>query len=82
MQCKILPKKFEIKKSRQSSKPAFDIVRVNPSGDTVIAGRAGANSDVVIKSGRQVVGKVKSDSRGEWVFLPEKPLKLGSSQVS
>ena len=70
------------KKRRQSPKPAFDIVRVNPRGDAVIAGRAGPNSDVVIKSGRQVVGKVKSDGRGEWVFLPEKPLKPGGQELS
>ena len=75
-------KKLDVKKRLPISKPSFDIVRVNPEGDAVIAGRAGPNSDVIIKSGRQVVGKVKSDGRGEWVFLPKKPLKPGGQELS
>jgi hypothetical protein len=75
-------KQLDVKKRLQPSKPAFDVVRVNPKGDAVIAGRAGPNSNVIIKSGRQVVGKVKSDGRGEWVFLPKKPLKPGGQELS
>ena len=73
---------LDIKKRDRSSKPAFDIVRVNPKGDAVIAGRAGPNSNVIIKSGRQVVGEVKADGRGEWVFLPKKPLESGGQELS
>lgn len=75
-------KKLDVKKRLKTLKPAFDVVRVNPEGDAVIAGRAGPNSNVIIKSGRQVLGKVKSDGRGEWVFLPKKPLKPGGQELS
>ena len=73
---------LDIKIRQKSLKPTFDIVRVNPKGDAVIAGRARPNSDVVIKSENQVVGKLKADGRGEWVFLPKRPLKPGGQELS
>ena len=63
-------------------KPSFDVVRVNPQGDTVIAGRAKPGSTVVILDRGKVIGKVTADSRGEWVFVPDKPLAPGSRQLS
>ena len=38
--------------------PSFDVVRVNPRGDTVIAGRAAAGAEVTILSNDEVIGKV------------------------
>ncbi len=57
--------------------PSFDVVRVNPSGDTVIAGRAQPGSEVTILDGKEVLGSVEADSRGEWVFLPDAALGPG-----
>lgn len=62
--------------------PSFDVVRVGPNGDTVIAGRAEPGSTVVILDGGQVLGEVTADARGEWVFVPTKPLSPGSRQLS
>ncbi|MEE8393112.1 MAG: LysM peptidoglycan-binding domain-containing protein [Rhodospirillales bacterium] len=64
------------------SLPAFDVVRVNPLGDTVIAGRAQPASTVRIMDDGAVIGEVVADARGEWVFLPEKPLPPGSRRLS
>ncbi len=62
--------------------PSFDVIRVNPEGDTVIAGKAPPGSEVQILDGETVIGTVKADERGEWVFIPEKPLSPGSRNLS
>ncbi len=61
--------------------PSFDIVRVNPRGDTVIAGRAAAGAEVTILSNDETIGKVTADKRGEWVLVPDKPLPPGSRRL-
>jgi len=66
----------------QSRAPTFDVVRVNPEGDTVIAGRAMPGSEVRILENGVVIGTVMADERGEWVFIPEKPLLSGSRNLS
>ena len=55
--------------------PKFDVVRVDPEGNIVIAGRAQPNSIIEIISGREQLGQVKADGRGEWVFVPASRLK-------
>lgn len=57
--------------------PSFDVVRVNPSGDAVIAGRAQPDAEVTILDQGKVIGSVKADNRGEWVFLPDSALDPG-----
>ncbi len=63
-------------------KPSFDIVRISPDGDTVIAGRAAPGVQVVIYDGDTELGRAKADERGEWVFLPEKPLPAGTRRLN
>jgi hypothetical protein len=62
--------------------PTFDIVRVNPQGDTVIAGRAKPGTKVEIYDGDAKLGEVEADRRGEWVFVPDKPLAPGNRRLS
>jgi len=62
--------------------PSFDVVRVNPRGDAVIAGRAQPNAEVTVRSGKDEVGSVKADSRGEWVLVPKAPLPSGQRELS
>lgn len=57
--------------------PSFDVVRVNPSGDAVIAGRAEPDSKVTILDKGKIIGSVQADNRGEWVFLPDSALDPG-----
>jgi hypothetical protein len=52
-------------------------VRVNPSGDAVIAGRAQPDAEVIILDQGKAIGSVKADNRGEWVFLPDSALDPG-----
>lgn len=58
--------------------PTFDVVRVNPNGDAVIAGRAMPASTVVNLDNEVEFGRVQADDRGEWVFVPATPLKPGT----
>lgn len=62
--------------------PSFDVVRVNPAGDTVMAGRAAPNSLVIIYDGEREIGRVQADARGEWVFVPNQPLAPGTRELS
>ncbi len=62
--------------------PSFDVVRVNPDGDAVIAGRALPGSTVEIIDGDVVIGTVVADERGEWVFVPDQPLRPGSKSLT
>ncbi|MDG4603074.1 MAG: LysM peptidoglycan-binding domain-containing protein [Defluviicoccus sp.] len=61
--------------------PSFDVVRVHPTGDAVMAGRASPGSTVVIWDGETRLGEVAADGRGEWVFLPDTPLAAGSHRL-
>jgi nucleoid-associated protein YgaU len=62
--------------------PDFDVVRVRPDGQTVIAGRAAPGTTVSVLDGSTVVATVTADARGEWVALPDKSLTPGSHELS
>ena len=62
--------------------PSFDIVRVERSGETVIAGRAAPESEVTVttQDGTEI-GRARADSAGTWALVPEKPLGPGSHEL-
>ena len=68
--------------AKPATLPSFDVVRINPTGDAVIAGRAAPGAQVTIYDGDQPIGTVKADERGEWVLIPKKPLPPGSRELS
>ena len=57
--------------------PSFDVVRVGPQGNAVIAGRAAPGADVVVFDGGREVARARADRRGEFVALPAAPLAGG-----
>jgi len=63
-------------------KPRFDIVRISPEGDAVIAGRAAPGAEVTITSNGREIGKVQADSAGQFVFIPQEKLPSGGQQLS
>lgn len=71
-----------VKPAAKPKAPSFDVVRINPKGDTVMAGRAEPNKTVIIKDADKEIGRVTADQRGDWVFVPEKPLPPGSRRLS
>jgi hypothetical protein len=68
--------------SKPPTSPSFDVVRVNPDGRAVIAGRAAPGSHITVLDGDQPIGSVDADPRGEWVLLPDKPLSSGTRQLT
>lgn len=68
--------------SGSTDKPTFDIVRVNPQGDTVIAGRARPNSEITVMQGDKVIGRARADKRGEWVLVPQTPIAPGTHTLT
>ena len=64
-------------------KPTFDVVRISPSGDAVIAGRAAPGAEITVTlDGEKEVGTVRADERGEWVLLPSEPLPPGTHEFT
>jgi nucleoid-associated protein YgaU len=61
--------------------PSFDIVRVEPSGETVLAGRATPGAEVTVLDRGEALGTVTADEAGEWVLLPETPLSPGTHEL-
>jgi nucleoid-associated protein YgaU len=62
--------------------PVFDIVRVQPDGSMVIAGRAAAGASVDIVTGDRVLGNATTDATGAFAFVLEQPLAPGDYSIS
>ena len=62
--------------------PSFDTVRVEKTGEAVIAGRAEPGSEVVIKLDGQEIGRGTANADGAFVIVPEKPLPEGSGALT
>ncbi len=61
--------------------PSFDIVRVEPTGETVIAGRAAPGAKVTVMDRDRPIGTATANESGEWVLLPEQPLAPGTHEL-
>jgi nucleoid-associated protein YgaU len=57
--------------------PSFDVVRVEPDGDTLVAGRAEPGSSVTIEVDGEAVGSAEVDAGGAFVAI----LDLGTSDA-
>ncbi|MEM8986336.1 MAG: Ig-like domain-containing protein [Pseudomonadota bacterium] len=62
--------------------PSFDIVRVDRSGQAVIAGRAAPGASVTLYSDGAPIAETVADARGEWVVVVETPLKEGAQELT
>ncbi len=66
----------------QTEVPRFDIVRVDPQGHAVLAGRAPPGSEVTVFDGDHELGRAAATNDGEWVLVPDAPLPPGESQLT
>ncbi|MDE1159197.1 MAG: LysM peptidoglycan-binding domain-containing protein [Neorhizobium sp.] len=57
--------------------PSFDVLRVEPDGSTVIAGRATAHSTLEVTDGASTVAKVDVGPSGDFAAILDKPLSPG-----
>jgi hypothetical protein len=67
--------------ARDDGVPAFDIARVEPSGDTVIAGRAAPGSTVELLRNGRVHDRIVVDASGQFVMPPTR-LPVGESELT
>jgi hypothetical protein len=62
--------------------PSFDVVRITPQGEAVIAGRAAPGVEVTVLDDSKPLGHVVADEHGDWVLLPMDRLAPGEHQLS
>jgi len=63
-------------------RPTFDIVRVDPTGEAVIAGKAEPGAEVRLYANRREIAKTTADSNGEWVIIVNTPLDEGDQELT
>lgn len=61
--------------------PTFDVLRVEPDGSTVIAGRAEPEATVEIVDGDKVITSIKAGESGDFVAILDDPLPAGDHQL-
>jgi hypothetical protein len=62
--------------------PRFDIVRITPNGQPVIAGRAAPGAQVAIQDQGKTIGEAQADAQGNWLFIPPAPLPAGPRELT
>lgn len=62
--------------------PTFDIVRIDPAGTAVIAGRGVPEWTLRILADGDAIAETDINDRGEWVIIINEPLPAGSIELS
>jgi hypothetical protein len=62
--------------------PSFDIIRIEPDGQSIIAGRAQPHSEWILLNNGTPIASVRADDNGEWVVLPDAALIPGANAFS
>ncbi|MGF1628391.1 MAG: SPOR domain-containing protein [Kiloniellaceae bacterium] len=62
--------------------PSFDIIRIEPDGQSIIAGRAEPFSEWILLNNGHPIASVRADVNGEWVVLPDASLVPGANAFS
>lgn len=66
----------------ESPVPMFDIVRIEPTGVVVVAGRWLPNKSVSIVVNGEIVATERTDKNGEFVYSPTRPFDAGNYTIS
>lgn len=62
--------------------PTFDIVRIEPAGTIVVAGRWMADKNISIVINGAIVATGRTDANGEFVYAPHRALEPGNYTIS
>ncbi|MGV1014260.1 MAG: LysM peptidoglycan-binding domain-containing protein [Methyloceanibacter sp.] len=62
--------------------PSFDVVRIEPTGDGVLAGRAAPGWRISVESSGMQVALAEADDQGEWTVILSRPLPPGTHTLS
>jgi outer membrane protein OmpA-like peptidoglycan-associated protein len=60
----------------------FDVVRIDPEGASVFAGRAPPNAQVTVLANGEAVATTKADENGQWASVVEHPFSPGEYRLS
>ncbi len=63
-------------------RPTFDVVRVDRSGEAVMAGRAAPGDTVRVYANGALIGETTADRRGEWTMIVPTPLDEGDQEIT
>lgn len=72
----------EIEAIQDGSTPTFDIVRVEPTGEAVMAGVALPNNQIQIVSDGEIIAEAKANGSGEWALVLETAFAPGGHSIS
>lgn len=61
--------------------PTFDVVRIEPSGNIIVAGRYFPNKTISIVMNKTIVSTQTTDENGEFVYAPKRSLKSGNYTI-
>jgi hypothetical protein len=62
--------------------PSFDVVRVEPTGDAVVAGQAEPQAKVEVLDGAATIATAEANENGEWALALDKPLPPGTHDLA
>jgi nucleoid-associated protein YgaU len=62
--------------------PTFDIVRVEPDGNAVLAGLSPPGDRIEVLSDGRILARARANSAGEWALVLDQPLPAGGHQIS
>ena len=62
--------------------PTFDVIRIEPTGDTVVAGQAEPGATVELLDGERAVATAEANDRGEWAMSLDRPLTPGAHDLA
>ena len=62
-------------------KLTFDVIRITPQGDAVMAGKTEPNIEIFIFDSDTKLSSVLSDPNGEWVWVSKIPLEKGIKKL-
>jgi hypothetical protein len=66
----------------EAPEPSFDIIRIEPDGQSIIAGRALPFSEWILLNNGSPIATVAADANGEWIVLPGTALVPGANDFS
>ena len=69
-------------KGAEADKPKFDVVRIDPNGPSVFAGRAAADSTVTVLANAVPIASPRADENGAWAVVLEHKFAAGDYQLS
>ncbi len=61
---------------------SFDVVRIEPDGDSLLAGRAPPYSEWIVLNNGEPIGTVTADGVGQWLLLPGTAVTPGDNRFS